>query len=105
MTSSFDPIYKKTDAGSVSHESSPQLDSDRHISPVIGHELNNILAIVQGYADRLLIKYSNDAALCSQLKMITDAARRAAVIIRDATPPVLTTTSAIGQNETEPTAA
>jgi len=57
------------------------------MSPVIAHELNNILAIVQGYADRLILKYADDKPLHSQLKMITEAARRAAAIVRDATPP------------------
>ena len=59
----------------------------KHIAPVIAHELNNILAIVQGYADRLILKYADDKPLHSQLKMITEAARRAATIVRDATPP------------------
>lgn len=63
-------------------------DPARHVSPIIAHELNNILAIVQGYADRLIIKYADDTALHGQLKMITEAARRAATIVRDATPPV-----------------
>ncbi|HEY1787004.1 MAG TPA: histidine kinase dimerization/phospho-acceptor domain-containing protein [Verrucomicrobiae bacterium] len=63
-------------------------DPERHVAPVIAHELNNILAIVQGYADRLILKHTDDTALHSQLKMITEAARRAAAIIRDATPPI-----------------
>lgn len=62
------------------------LDSARYVSPVIAHELNNILAIVQGYADRLILKHADNPPLHSQLKMITEAARRAAIIVRDATP-------------------
>lgn len=69
-------------------ESGAPFDPERHVAPVIAHELNNILAIVQGYADRLILKYGDDTALHSQLKMITEASRRAAAIIRDATPPV-----------------
>ena len=65
-------------------------DPAKHVSPTIAHELNNILAIVQGYADRLLLKYTDNTPLTSDLKLITEAARRAAVIIRDATPQVLT---------------
>jgi len=68
-------------------ETAASFDPTRHVAPVIAHELNNILAIVQGYADRLILKYVDDMALHSQLKMITEAARRAAAIIRDATPP------------------
>lgn len=67
-------------------EQAPEIDPENHVSPGIAHELNNILAIVQGYADRLLLKYPDDDALKSQLKMITEAARRAALIIREATP-------------------
>ncbi len=66
-----------------------EFDPENHVSPEIAHELNNILAIVQGYADRLLLKYPGDPALATQLKMITEAARRAAAIIRDATPAAL----------------
>jgi hypothetical protein len=92
MTSSFESIYKKMAAGeNHQEERSPEpgapFDPAKHVSPVIAHELNNILAIVQGYADRLILKYAGDAALHSQLKMITEAARRAAAIVRDATPP------------------
>ena len=71
-------------------EPAVQFDPAKHVSPLIAHELNNILAIVQGYADRLLLKYANDAILTSELKLVTEAARRAATIIRDATPQTLT---------------
>lgn len=91
MTSSLDTICKKIAPGSnhdtPGAESESQFDPARHVSPVIAHELNNILAIVQGYADRLILQYNEDKALHSQLKLITEAARRAAIIIRDATPP------------------
>jgi light-regulated signal transduction histidine kinase (bacteriophytochrome) len=95
MTSSFDSIYKKMaasgDGGGAQLSGSDQpFDPTKHVSPVIAHELNNILAIVQGYADRLLLSHTDDMALHAQLKMITEAARRAAAIIRDATPNALT---------------
>jgi hypothetical protein len=95
MTTSYDSIYKKmSPAGDGAHahspESAPEFDPDKHVSPGIAHELNNILAIVQGYADRLRLKYANDPTLASELKSITDAARRAAIIIRDNTPQILT---------------
>lgn len=88
MTTSLDSIYKKI-APSSDGEPVP-FDPAKHVSPTIAHELNNILAIVQGYADRLLLKYADNAPLTSDLKLITEAARRAAVIIRDATPQMLT---------------
>jgi light-regulated signal transduction histidine kinase (bacteriophytochrome) len=91
MTSSLDSIYKKMASsldGSLPHtqESSPGFDPSKHVSPVIAHELNNILAIVQGYAERLLMRYPDDAALQPSLKLISESARRAASIIREATP-------------------
>ena len=72
-------------------EGRPQFDPEKHVSPGIAHELNNILAIVQGYTDRLLVKCADNEALLSDLKLVCDAARRAAIIIRDATPPPLKT--------------
>ena len=81
MTSSLD--------GNLPHAPEPQpgFDPAKHVSPIIAHELNNILAIVQGYAERLLVRYPNDAGLQPSLKLISESARRAATIIRDATPP------------------
>ena len=36
-------------------------DSDRHISATLAHELNNLLTVVQGHADRLFAKHQEDA--------------------------------------------
>ena len=94
------------DAGSGHlRESSPQFDPAKHISPIIAHELNNILTIVQGYADRLIVKYPEDAVLQPQLKLITEAARRAAIIIRDATPQNPASPRQLPPTEPEPDAA
>ena len=73
-------------AGSL-HETNQKFDSARHISPVVAHELNNIIAIIQGYADRLRSKHGENPALEPQLKLISDAAKRAAAIIHDSMPP------------------
>lgn len=110
MTSSLDSIYKKMAAGEnpeiPAGEPAAGVNPAKHVSPVIAHELNNILAIVQGYADRLILKYADDAALHSQLKMITEAARRAATIIRDATPAALSQQSVrVSASSAEPTIA
>ena len=60
MSSSLDSIYKKMalsrESGSEGHAYEAQLDAARHISPGVAHELNNMLTIIQGYADRLLIR-------------------------------------------------
>lgn len=86
-------------------ESAPQFDPAKHISPVIAHELNNILTIVQGYADRLIMKYPEDSVLQPQLKLITEAARRAAIIVRDATPKNPASNRPATPTEPEPAAA
>ena len=62
-------------------------DPSRHMAPIVAHELNNILTIVQGYADRLLLRHGEDPALLPQLRLISEAAKRAAVVVREATPP------------------
>lgn len=86
-------------------ETAVPFDPSRHVAPVIAHELNNILAIVQGYADRLILKYADDTALHSQLKMITEAARRAAAIIRDATPAPTQVAPRLPKTKPEPSVA
>jgi hypothetical protein len=90
--SSYESIYKKM-ASSLDHggveclpEPAPKFDPARHIAPIVAHELNNILTIVQGYADRLLLRHADDNLLQPHLKLISEASRRAAVIIRNATP-------------------
>jgi nitrogen-specific signal transduction histidine kinase len=87
------------------HESTSHFDPVKHVSPGIAHELNNILTIVQGYADRLLMKYPDDKALQPQLKLISEAARRAAIIIRDATPQNVEAIGHTPPQEPEPAAA
>jgi hypothetical protein len=88
--SSFDSIYKKLastlEPGSAGHALKPEFDPARHIAPVVAHELNNILTIIQGYADRLLLKHDKDATLEPHLKLISEAARRATAIVRSSAP-------------------
>ncbi len=74
--------------GTVSwREPNSNFDPTRHMAPAVAHELNNILTVVQGYADRLLLHHGGDPALMPHLKQISEAARRAAGVIRKATPP------------------
>ena len=91
VMSSLENIYKimaeSAASASALHETAQKFDSARHISPVVAHELNNIIAIIQGCAERLQSKHCANPALEPQLKLISEAARRAAAIIHDATPP------------------
>lgn len=87
--SSFDSIYKKLASsleGGAGHAHKSEFDPTRHIAPVVAHELNNILTIIQGYADRLLLKHEKDAVLEPHLKLISEAARRATIIVRSSSP-------------------
>jgi len=86
MSSSLDSIYKKMasslESGGAGHMHEAKLDPARHISPVVAHELNNILTIIQGYADRLLLKHGEDPAMNTQLKLVSEAAKRASTLVR-----------------------
>jgi len=90
--SSSEFIYKKmasleqSGAGRF-HGTACKSDSAQPMSRTVVHELNNILAIIQGYADRLLLKHGEDPTLQPQLRMIFESARRAAALIREAAPP------------------
>jgi hypothetical protein len=89
--SSMENIYKKmaesaAGAGALP-ETGQKLDSAQHIPPAVAHELNNIIAIIRGYADRLLVKHNQDPALEPHLQLISNAAKRAGLIVREAMPP------------------
>ena len=83
-------IYRKmaeSAAGTgTTRESTSSFDSAQHIPPAVAHELNNIIAIIRGYADRLLLKHGQDPALEPHLKLISEAAKRAGTIVHDAMP-------------------
>jgi len=72
------------DIGGKRPEPGTAIDPARQIGPVVAHDLNNILAIVQGYADRLLLRHATNPALMPDLKLISEAAKRAATVIRTA---------------------
>jgi nitrogen-specific signal transduction histidine kinase len=79
------PALEPATLAQLHHEpASPE--SPRQISREVAHELNNILAIIQGYAERLLIKHAGNPALCPQLKIISDNAQRAVTVVRRAAP-------------------
>jgi len=84
-------IYKKMAETAASsgrpHDALPNFDPSRHMPAAVAHELNNIIAIIRGYADRLLSKHGQNPALEPHLKLISDSARRAGLIVREAMPP------------------
>jgi len=49
--------------------------------------LNNILTIIQGYTDRLLLKHGDNPASEAHLKLIAEAARRATSLVRSSASP------------------
>ena len=89
--SSMENIYRKmaesAASAGASPEPAPKSDLPQYIPSGVAHELNNIIAIIRGYADKLLVKHSQDPALEPPLKMISDAARRAGLIVREAMAP------------------
>ena len=73
--------------GGESRPDHPRAEADRHISLTLAHELNNLLTVVQGHADRLFAKHQEDAILAPALKKISEAAHRAAELVRSAPKP------------------
>lgn len=71
-------------SGGENRQANHKPDSDRHLSLTLAHELNNILTVVQGHADRLFLKHREDSALAPGLKSISEAAHRAAELVRNA---------------------
>jgi len=70
----------------------------------VRHELNNILTIIQGYADGLLRKHGQDPTLQPPLRLILESARRAATLIREAAPPAPDLTRRQNQPSPQPPA-
>jgi signal transduction histidine kinase len=90
--SSFDNIYQKmvptmerASFAQLHHE--PQTpEQQRQVGREVAHELNNILTIIQGYADRMIVKHGDNPALRSELQLISENARRAVSVVKQATP-------------------
>ena len=88
--SSLDNIYQKmvptlepATLAHLHHEPArpePQAQMAREVA----HELNNILTIIQGYADRMIMKNAENPVLSPDLKTISNNARRAVTLIREA---------------------
>ena len=68
------------------HLETPHPDTQKHVGREVAHELNNILTIIQGYADRMIMKNGENSVLRHDLQLISDNARRAVTVIRQAVP-------------------
>ncbi len=90
---SLDSIYQKLtpeldSAARVHLRPQPApTDAERDISRDVAHELNNVITIIRGYADRLILKHGDNPALRPELQLISDNARRAANVVRVASQP------------------
>jgi signal transduction histidine kinase len=87
--SSLDNIYQKmaptiepAALAPMHHE--PPRPEQAQIGHELAHELNNILTIIQGYADRLILKNGDNAMIRPQLQLISENARRAVSVIKQA---------------------
>jgi signal transduction histidine kinase len=89
--SSLETIYKKMspiiDTTSLAHlrQASPAPEEGRQMSRDVAHELNNVITIIRGYAERLLLKHGENPALRPDLQLISANARRAENVVRQAT--------------------
>ena len=59
-----------------------KLESVGQLAAGVAHDFNNILTVIQGYADCLIARSPSDPTTAKALKQISDAARRAAALTR-----------------------
>jgi hypothetical protein len=79
------PVAAPSPLAAVKPEPPPP-GPEHQIGREVAHDLNNILTIIQGYADRMIMKHGENLALRSDLQLISDNARRAVTVIRQAKP-------------------
>ena len=89
--SSLDNIYQKMvptlEPGALAQlHHQPSSEAPNQIGREVAHELNNILTIIQGYADRMILRHGENPALRPELQLISDNARRAVSVVKQASP-------------------
>ena len=90
--SSLETIYQKMmptlEPASVAPQPARQAwpEPSRQISREVAHDLNNILTIIQGYAERMMLKHGDNPALRPDLQIISENTKRAALVVRNAAP-------------------
>lgn len=78
------PALESSSLAQLHHEPPRAPEEQNHIGRDVAHELNNILTIIQGYAERMAMKYGDNPALRPDLQIISNNARRAVSVIREA---------------------
>jgi len=78
------------------HPVPPPGDAQKQIGREVAHDLNNILTIIRGYADRMLLKHGDNPALRPELQLIAENAARAIAVVRHSTPRSSPTAGRIG---------
>lgn len=66
------------------HQPPSAPDTQRLIGREVAHELNNILTIIRGYSDRMIMKHGENPGLRPDLQMIAENVKRAESVIRGA---------------------
>lgn len=79
------------------HHEPPYSDNQKQIGREVAHDLNNILTIIRGYADRMMIKHGDNAALRPDLQIITENVKRAESLIRHSTLPRARSVTIVGE--------
>ena len=83
MISSLENIYQKMSAGESGAAPKPAVGRE-YIGGDVAHDLNNILTIIRGYAERVILKHGENAALRPDVQVIFDNARRAENVVKQA---------------------
>jgi signal transduction histidine kinase len=89
--SSLESIYERMSPGgdtaaiTRSHRATVPPENQAHMGRDVAHELNNVLTIIRGYAERMVLKHGDNPALLPDLQLISDNARRAENVVRQAT--------------------
>jgi PAS domain S-box-containing protein len=59
-----------------------KLESVGQLAAGVAHDFNNILTVIQGYSECLMVRCSGDSGTVGPLKQISDASKRAAALTR-----------------------
>ena len=83
MISSLESIYQKmTPNGAAAAPPHHDVIARDQIGGDVAHELNNIITIIRGYTERMLMKHGEDPTLRPDLQLVCDNARRAERTVR-----------------------